>query len=97
MRTSLALVAAPLLALSVGTGIASASVSAADVQQMISAQFAQAGVPPAAVVCPGDLDTEVGSSITCAVTMGSETRGLTITVASTDGGPVKFTMELARQ
>ena len=66
---------------------------------MVSAQLAaQAGMPPAAVDCPGELATDIGSSITCAVTIGDETRGVTITVVSVDdNGQVNFSMALAKQ
>lgn len=98
MKTPLALAAGSLLALSAGAGIASASVSAADLQQMISSQLSsQAGSGPATVNCPGDLDTDIGASITCAVTMGGETRGVTITVASIENGQVGLSMALAEQ
>lgn len=92
------LTAGALLALSTGAGLASASVSAADLQQMISSEFAnQAGSPPDSVVCPRDLDTDIGASVTCAVTTGDETRGITVTVASLDNGVANLSMELARQ
>lgn len=101
MRKILVPLAASLLALSAGAGIASASMSAAEVQEMISYQLAsqagQAGLPPAAVNCPGELATDIGSSVTCAVTMGDETRGVTITVVSVDNGQLNFSMTLARQ
>jgi len=97
MKKTLAAAAGSLLALSVGAGIASASVTAADLQQMISSQLtSQAGSPPDSVVCPGDLATDVGASITCAVTKGPETRGVTVSVVSVDGGQVQFNMKLAQ-
>lgn len=87
-----------LVALGAGAGIASASMSAAELQEMISSQLAsQAGSPPDAVDCPGDLETDLGSTTTCAVTMGDETRGVTITVVSVDNGQVNISMKLARQ
>lgn len=93
------LAAGSVLALSVGAGIASASVNAADLQQMISSQLAaQAGSPPDSVVCPGDLATDPGASITCAVSKNGETRGVTVSVASVDpSGQVQFSMKLAQQ
>ncbi len=99
MKKTLALAAGSVLALSMGAGIASASVSAAELQQMISSQLAaQAGSPPDSVVCPGDLATDAGASITCAVTKGDETRGVTVSVASVDPtGQVQFSMKLAQQ
>lgn len=98
MKKTLALVTGSVLALSAGAGIATASVSAAELQDMISSQLAsQAGSAPVAVSCPGDLAPELGASVTCAVTMGSETRGVTITVASVDNGRVGLNMQLAQQ
>lgn len=98
MKKTLALAAGSLLALSVGAGVASAAVSAADLQQMISSQLAsQAGSPPDSVVCPGDLATDPGASITCAVTKGPETRGVTVSVTSVVDGNVQFNMQLAQQ
>lgn len=96
MKTALALAAGSLLVL--GTGVASASVTAADVQQMISSQLAaQSGSAPDSVECPHDLEPEVGASITCAVTRFDETRGVTATVTSVQDGAVNLSLELARQ
>jgi len=97
MKTTLALAAGSLLALSVGAGIASASVSAADLQQVISAQLAQTGSAPDSVECPGDLATDLGASINCAVTKGDETRGVTVSVVSMDNGQAQLSLTLARQ
>lgn len=98
MKRVLVLVAGSVLALSVGAGIASASVSAAELQEMISSEIAsQAGTPPDAVNCPSDLAPDLGSAVTCAVTMGGETRGVTITVASADDGKLGLSMQLAQQ
>jgi hypothetical protein len=49
------------------------------------------------VSCPGGLAPELGASVTCAVTMSGETRGITITVASVDNGKVSLSMGLAQQ
>ena len=97
MKRTLALAAGSLLALSAGAGIASASVSAAELQDMLSSQMAQAGTTPDAVSCPDGLAPELGAAVTCAVTMGGETRGVTITVASVDNGQVSLNMSLAPQ
>lgn len=98
MKTLLALAAAPALALTVGTGIATASVSATELQEMISSQLAsQAGTPPDAVNCPSDLDPTLGSSVTCAVSLGDQTQGVTVTVESVDDGQVGLSMKLAQQ
>ena len=97
MKRTLVLAAGLLLALSAGAGIASASVSAAELQDMLSSQMAQAGTTPDAVSCPDGLAPELGAAVTCAVTMGGETRGVTITVASVDNGQVSLNMSLAQQ
>ena len=98
MKTFLAVAAGSLLALGAGAGIASAAVSAAELQDMISNQMAsQGGSPPDSVVCPDDLSPDVGASVTCAVTKNGETRGVTVTVASVDNGQVGLSMALARQ
>lgn len=87
-----------LIALGAGAGVASASVGAVELQDMISSKLAAlGGTAPEAVQCPGDLASEIGSSITCAVTVGGETRGLTITVVSVDNGQLNLSMTPARQ
>lgn len=98
VKKTLASVAVSAAALSAGAGVASASVNVADVEQMISAQLgAEAGSPPDSVDCPGDLASDVGASVTCAVTRGDETRGVTATVASVNDGQVQISLQLARQ
>lgn len=98
MRKLLAAVAGSLAALSAGAGIASADVSAGQLQDMLSNQMAsQGGSPPDSVVCPSDLSADLGASVTCAVTKNGETRGVTVTVASLDNGQVGLSMALARQ
>lgn len=97
MKTTLALAVGSVLALSMGAGIASAAVSAADLQQMIIAQLAQTGSAPDSVVCPGDLSTDVGASINCAVTKDDETRGVTVSVVSLDNGQPQLSLKLAQQ
>jgi hypothetical protein len=50
------------------------------------------------VACPGDLDTAVGASVTCAVTKGEETRGITVTVESLgESGEINLSVAPARQ
>jgi hypothetical protein len=98
MKKTLAVAAGSFLALSTGAGVASASVTAADLQQMISSQLAsQNGSAPDSVVCPGDLATDVGASVTCAVSKGPETRGVTVSVVSVVGAQVQFSMKMAQQ
>lgn len=95
MKKTLTVVGGLLLALSAGAGVASASVSAQQVQQMISDQLAQqTGLSPDSVVCPGELATEVGASVTCQATAGGETHPITVTVASADNGQLGITLQV---
>lgn len=98
MKKTLTIVGGLLIALSAGTGVASASVSAGDVQQMITDQLTpKLGVAPDSVVCPGDLPTDVGASITCQVSAGGETHGVNVSVASVDpNGQVGISMQVVR-
>lgn len=95
MKKTLTLVAASLLALMASAGIASAAVSAQELQDMISAQLAQAGRAPDSVSCPGELATEVGAATTCQVTVGGQTHALTIAVSSVEGSTVNFSIDMA--
>ena len=96
MKKTFAVAGALLLALSAGSGVASAAVSASDLQMMISSQLAaQLGSPPDSVTCPGELKTEPGAAITCQVSARGETRGITVTVASVEGNQVKFSLSIA--
>ena len=66
MKKTLTVVGGVLLAFGAGSGVASAAVSAGDVQQMIIDQLTpQLGVAPDSVICPGDLATDPGAPITC--------------------------------
>ncbi len=96
MKKTLTMVGGLLLAFSAGAAVASAAVSAQDVQEMISDQLTpNLGIGPDSVVCPGDLATDLGASITCQVTAGGETHGVTVTVSSTDGAAVGVSMQVA--
>lgn len=95
MKKPVLLAAGLLLAFSAGSGIASADVSADQLQNMISSQMAsRAGAPPDSVVCPEGLATTVGSAVTCEVTAGGQTRGVTVSVASVEGDAVNFSMQV---
>lgn len=98
MRKTLVTAAGLLIALGPAAGTAAASVSAADVQQWISTQLSTGSMPPPdSVVCPGDLDSVVGATVTCAVTRGDETRGVTVTVESLDNDAINLSVAPARQ
>ena len=96
MKKTLMVFGGLLLGLSAGAGVASASVSVQDVQQIISDQFVQkTGQSPDSVVCPGELATDVGAAITCQVTGGGETHPVNLTVTSADNGQLTFTMQVS--
>lgn len=97
MKKTLTVVGGFLLALSASAGVASAAVSAQDVQQMISDQLApKLGVAPS-VVCPGDLATDMGASVTCQVTAGGETHAVTVTVSSVaPSGEIGVSLQVAQ-
>lgn len=73
----------------------SAAVPATDVQTQISEQLAaQVGQTPDSVTCPGDLPAEVGATLTCQLTAGSEQLPVMVTVTSVEGTDVKFDIEV---
>ena len=95
MKKTLTVVGGFLLAFSAGSGVASAAVSAGDVQQMIIDQLTpQLGVAPDSVICPGDLATDPGASITCQATAGGETHPVTVTVASVEGAALNVSISV---
>lgn len=96
MKKALPIVGGLLLGLSAGAGVASASVGVEEVQQMISDQlFQKTSQSPDSVVCPGDLATDVGASITCQVTAGGETHPVTLVVTSAENGQLGFSMQVS--
>ena len=93
MTKTLTVVGGLLLALNAGTGVASAAVSPQDVQQMIIDQMTpQLGAAPDSVICPGELATDVGASVTCQVTAAGQTHPVTVTVTSVEGGALGVTL-----
>ena len=96
MKKTLTVVGGVLLAFSASAGVASAAVSAQDVQQMIIDQLTpKLGVAPDSVSCPGDLASDVGAAITCQVSAGGQTHPVTVTVASSDGAALNVTIQVA--
>ena len=94
MKKTLAVIAGSLIALGAGAGVASAAVSAQEMEQMISDQLTpQLGEQPDSVVCPTDLETDLGASVTCEVTAGGETHGVMVTVAAVDDAGVHLSMQ----
>lgn len=97
MKKTLIVLGGLFLTLGAGAGVASAAIGALEVQQMISEQLApELGGPPDSVVCPGDLATDPGASITCQVTAGGETHPVTVTVGSVDpNGAINLSLQVA--
>lgn len=77
------------------TACGSASVPAVDVQNQISEQLAaQVGQAPDSVTCPGDLPAEVGATMTCELTAGTDELPVMVTVTAVDGTNVNFDIEV---
>jgi hypothetical protein len=53
----------------------------------------QAGVGVDSSNCTGDLQPQVGNAVSCDVTGGGESAQFTVTVTSTDGGLINFSIE----
>jgi len=93
MTKTLTMFGGLLLAFSAGAGVASAAVSPQDVQQMIVDQMTpQLGAAPDSVICPGELATDVGASVTCQVTAAGQAHPVTVTVTSVEGGALGVTL-----
>lgn len=72
------------------------TVDRAELEQEVSTQLeAEVGVAPRSVDCPDDLDAEVSASTRCVLTADDGTRiGVTVSVTGTDGGRVRFSIEV---
>ena len=79
-------------------GLLTPKVSQADVEEQISNQLAaQVGTAPDKIECPGDLEGEVGTTMTCVLTHQGESLDVTVTVTSVEDNTVKFNIEVADQ
>lgn len=79
-------------------GCSAGAMSQADVEDQISTQLtAQIGQTPDDVKCPGDLKAEVGASMTCVLTAGTDTVDVDVKVTEVDGSNVKFDIQVADQ
>ena len=91
------LLAVPLLAL--GLAGCAATVAADDVATAAEdALEQQVGARPD-IVCPGDLEAEVGAETRCTLTAGDDPTeyGVTVTVTAVDGGDAEFDVEVDQQ
>jgi hypothetical protein len=52
------------------------------------------GQEPDSIDCPDDLKAEVGESMRCELTAGSDTLGVTVTVTSIDGDNATYDVEV---
>lgn len=93
------LIAVTALAIMGGaTGCGQASVDKEETANQISQELEkQVGQKPDAVTCPDDLPAEVGQSIRCELTAGSDKLGVTAKVTSVDGGNVQFDIKVDDQ
>ncbi|MCW2632734.1 MAG: hypothetical protein JWR88_1696 [Pseudonocardia sp.] len=91
-------VAAAVLALFVGFGIAgcgTATVSKDQVAQQISDQLTkQVGQKPDSVSCPDDLPATVGATVRCTLKVATDSLGVTAKVTAVDGSNVKFDIQV---
>ncbi len=70
----------------------------ADVEQQVSDQLAaQVGQTPDDITCPGDLPAEVGATMTCLLTAGTDTIDVYLTVTTVDGMDVGYDIKVADQ
>lgn len=95
MRTrTLALLAAPVLALGLAACSSSTSVASTELATKVSEQITANNnlTTPVPVTCSGDLRAEVGATQTCALTdpINGASRSVTVTVTSVDGSNVNF-------
>ncbi|MEV4179778.1 DUF4333 domain-containing protein [Nonomuraea sp. NPDC049709] len=74
----------------------STSVERPTVEQQVADQLAaKVGQRPKAVVCPGDLKGEQGTTMRCQLEANDGTKlGLTVTVTSVKGSDVKFNIKV---
>jgi hypothetical protein len=67
------------------------TVKKADVEGQISAKMTDAaGTKPESVSCPADLTGQVGSTLTCQMTVKTGDYGVLVTVTAVDSGQPKF-------
>ena len=52
------------------------------------------GQEPDSIDCPDDLKAEVGATMRCELTAGSDTLGVTVTVTSIDGDNATYDVEV---
>ena len=91
------LIAVPVLAL--GLTACGLTLPADDVaSQAENALEEQVGARPD-IVCPEDLEAEVGAETRCTLTAGDDPAeyGVTVTVTAVDGGEAEFDVEVDRQ
>ena len=68
------------------------------VAEQISTQLTeQVGTEPDSVECPGDLDAEVGATMTCVLTDEGTSYDVEVTVTSVEGDNVAFDIQVADQ
>jgi hypothetical protein len=85
-----------LLAAGCSVRIGSDAVSKAKVEHEIASRLtATVGQRPKAVICPGDLKAERGTTMRCQLEAGDGSKiGLTITVTAVKGSDVKFNIKV---
>jgi hypothetical protein len=84
-----------VLLLSTGCGDSTPTVDRSDLESEVSDQLEQqVGTAPDDVECPGDLEGEVGRTMRCTLTAGTDEVGLEVKVTEIDGDDVSFDIQV---
>lgn len=98
-RARRALLLAPVAALALAGcsfSVGGTSVDQEELEQTISDKLAeQVGTTPDDISCPGDLDAEEGTTMTCVLTHEGTSYDVTITVTGVEGTDVDFDIQVA--
>ncbi|MFC6286377.1 DUF4333 domain-containing protein [Nocardioides sp. GCM10027113] len=93
-----ALVTLTLVAVGTLAGCSADAVDKTDVEEQISTQLeAEVGQTPDRIECPGDLDAEVGATMTCLLYAGEDNIDVDVEVTSVDGDEVNFSIQVAEE
>ncbi len=86
---------AALAATATLTSCGASTVTADDVEKQITSKLQGTdGSAPDSADCPGDLDAEVGATLTCTVTAGEEEFEVEVEVTSVDDDTANFDITL---
>ncbi|WP_220451274.1 DUF4333 domain-containing protein [Nocardioides dongkuii] len=97
----LAAVAATVATLSTGcsaeVSAGGSAMSEGQVEDLLMEKITEeAGQEPDDVDCPDDLDAEVGATMTCTLTAGTDTLDIDVEVTSVEGDDLRFDYEIGQ-